>query len=117
MLRRLVMFSALAFSSVCFADKLALDISAKDLFVKGSFAFHPGQSIKISGKDTSGKPYEVEVLSKKLQDDAIQFTCRLAREERKQSVSVITKKGLEGSVASGPEKGLPDLKFGANWTE
>lgn len=111
-------FVALAFfSSFCFADKLSLDIEAKDIFMKGTFAFQPGAAMKVSGKDASGRPYELEVLSKMQKDETIQFVCRLLYESHKVSVSVITKKGLEGVVASGPKDGPPDLKFGANWTE
>ncbi|PWU17876.1 MAG: hypothetical protein C5B49_08160 [Bdellovibrio sp.] len=105
------------FSPVCYADKVTLDILAKDIFVKGAFAFQPGNSIKISGKDVAGKPYEIELSSKVQKDDGIQFTCKLTQEGHKRSVSIVTKKGLEGVVTSGPDEGPPDLKLGANWTE
>lgn len=58
---------------LAFADNLALDVKAKDISVKGVFAFQPGSTLKISGNDVAGKAYEVELVSKIQKDDVIQF--------------------------------------------
>jgi hypothetical protein len=104
-------------SSVCFADNLSLEIQAKDISVKGTFGFKPGGSLKISGSDVTGKPYDLEIISKGQKDDVVQFICRLDHGGKKNSVSAITKKGTVASIASGPKGQSPDLKLDANWTE
>lgn len=110
--------TALAFlSSSSFADTLALNVEAKNLFVKGNFSFQPGSPIKISGKDTEGKPYQLEILSELRKDNFVQFVCKLVHNKHKSSVSVIAEKGSEGAITSGTKDETPDIKFAATWIE
>lgn len=117
MIKQLVALAVVIFSFTCFADSLTLDVQAKDISVKGIFGFQPGGTLKISGNDKSGKPYELEIISKVQKADIVQFICRLNHEGKKRSVSAITKKGMMASIASGEKGQVPDLKLDANWTE
>src|ERR1044072_5884118 len=107
MLNHFLFIVASLFSATCFADKLRLEIEAKDIFVNGSFAYHPGGTLKISGKDTAGSGYTVEVKSKIEKEEFVQFVCLLNHDGHKQSVSIVTKKGEEGTITSGPKDGPP----------